>query len=83
VNAEQAPKPTMQELTRPVRGKAEANGIAGANKFNQTCRGGDGMQAQWTIRNTGSPSSDRGMDQLAARERRVTPVEGRGVYSDI
>jgi hypothetical protein len=65
-------------------------------KFHQTCRGiGDGMQAKWTIRNTGSPSGDRGVDQLAARERRagltgmaerlavpmkpVTPVEGRGL----
>jgi hypothetical protein len=43
-----------------------------ANKFHQTCRGiGDGMQAKWTIRNTGSPSGDRGMDQLAARERQA------------
>jgi hypothetical protein len=26
-------------------------------KFHQACRGiGDGMQAKWTIRNTGSPS---------------------------
>ena len=39
-------------------------------KFHQTCRGiGDGMQAKWTIRNTGSPSGDRGSDQLATRER--------------
>jgi hypothetical protein len=29
------------------------------------------MQAKWTIRNTGSPSGDRGMDQLAARERKA------------
>jgi hypothetical protein len=29
------------------------------------------MQAQGTMRNTGSPSSDRGMDQLAARERQA------------
>jgi hypothetical protein len=43
-----------------------------ANKFHQTCRGiGDGMQAEWTIRNTGSPSGDRGVDQLAARERQA------------
>jgi hypothetical protein len=47
----------------PVRGKAEAKGIVRANKFHQTCRGiGDGMQAQGTIRNTGSPSGDRGVD---------------------
>jgi hypothetical protein len=43
-----------------------------ANKFQQTCRGiGDGMQAKGTIRNTGSPSGDRDVDQLAARERRA------------
>jgi hypothetical protein len=51
------------------------------------------MQAQGGIRNTGNPSGDRGIDQLAARKagltgmaerlvvlmkRRVTPVEGRG-----
>jgi hypothetical protein len=43
-------------------------------KFHQTCRGiGDGMQAKWTIRNTGSPSGDRGVDQLATRERPAGP----------
>jgi len=43
-------------------------------KFHQTCRGiGDGMQAKWTIRNTGSPSGDRGLDQLATRERSAGP----------
>jgi hypothetical protein len=29
------------------------------------------MQAKGTIRNTGSPSGDRGVDQLAARERKA------------
>jgi len=29
------------------------------------------MQAMGTIRNTGSPSGDRSMDQLAARERQA------------
>jgi hypothetical protein len=43
-------------------------------KFHQTCRGiGDGIQAKGTIRNTGSPSGDRGMDQLATRERKAGP----------
>ncbi len=43
-------------------------------KFHQTCRGiGDGMQAKWTIRNTGSPSGDYKMNQLAARERKAGP----------
>jgi hypothetical protein len=51
-------------------GKAEVGGIVRANKFHQTCRGiSDGMQAKWTIRNTGSPSGDRSVDQLATRER--------------
>ena len=41
-------------------------------RFRQSCGGNDdGMQAQGTIHNTGSPSSDRSMDQLAARERRA------------
>jgi hypothetical protein len=45
-----------------------------ANKFHATCRGiSDGMQAKWTIRNTGSPSGDRGRDQLATRERQAGP----------
>jgi hypothetical protein len=42
--------------------------------FHWTCRGiGDGMQAKGTGRNTGSPSGDRDMDQLAARERKAGP----------
>jgi hypothetical protein len=45
-----------------------------ANKFHQTCRGiGDGMQAKWIMRNTGSPSGDRSTDQLATRERPAGP----------
>jgi hypothetical protein len=44
-------------------------------KFQQTCRGiGDGMYAKWTIRNTGSPSGDCKMNQLAARERKAGPT---------
>ena len=43
-------------------------------RFHQSCRGnGDGMQAQGTMHNTGSPSGGRGMDQLAARERKAGP----------
>src|ERR1022692_1946413 len=43
-----------------------------ANRFHATCRGiGDGMQAKGTRRNTGSPSGDRRMDQLATRERKA------------
>ena len=75
MNAEQASKTLTQEPTRPeYRGKAEADGIVRANKFHRTCRGiGDGMQAKGTMRNTGSPSGDRGMDQLATRERQAGP----------
>jgi hypothetical protein len=43
--------------------------------FHRTCRGiGDGMQAEGIRRNTGSPSGDRSMDQLAARERKAGPT---------
>jgi hypothetical protein len=43
--------------------------------FHQSCRGiSDGMQAKGTIHNTGSPSGDRSMDQLAARERQAGPT---------
>jgi hypothetical protein len=31
------------------------------------------MQAMGTMRNTGSPSGDRGRDQLATRERKAGP----------
>jgi hypothetical protein len=56
------------------RGKAEANGSVRANKFHPTCRGiGDGMYAMGTMHNTGSPSGDRVMDQLATRERQASP----------
>jgi hypothetical protein len=42
--------------------------------FHRTCRGiGDGMQAKGTIRNTGSPSGDGRVNQLAARERKAGP----------
>src|SRR5215467_8649151 len=56
VNAEQAPKRATQEPILPQLEKAEAEGTARANGFHQTCRGsGDGMQAEETRRNTGSP----------------------------
>ena len=73
MNAEQASKTINAGADPPrLRGKAEADGIVRANKFHQTCRGiGDGMQAKGTMRNTGSPSGDRGMDQLATRERKA------------
>ena len=52
----------------------QANGSVRANKFHPTCRGiGGGMYARGTMRNTGSPSGDRDMDQLATRERQTGP----------
>ena len=48
--------------------------IVRANENHLTCRGnGDGMQAEETRGNTGSPSGDRSRDQLAARERQAGP----------
>jgi hypothetical protein len=45
-----------------------------ANKLHPTCRGnGDGMYAEETRGNTGSPNGDRGRDQLATRERQAGP----------
>jgi hypothetical protein len=57
VNAGQATKLIMQELTVPAV-------LPGS---------GDGMQTQGTGRNTGSPRGDRGRDQLAARESQAGP----------
>ena len=45
-----------------------------ANKLHRPCRdNGDGMQAEETRRNTGSPSGDPNKDQLTARERQARP----------
>ena len=44
-------------------------------RFHRTCRGSsDGMQAKGIRRNTGSPSGDGSMDQLATRERKAGPT---------
>ena len=66
----------MQEPTRPgFEGRPKRMESYERTKFHQTCRGiGDGMQAKGTRRNTGSPSGDRSMDQLAARERPAGPT---------
>src|ERR1035441_1538171 len=57
-----------------ITGKAADDGEARANTLHRTCRGiGDGMCAEETRRNTGSPSGDRGVDQPAARERQAGP----------
>jgi hypothetical protein len=40
--------------------------------FHPSCRGiNDGMQTKGTMHNTGSPSGDRRVDQLATRERQA------------
>ena len=45
-----------------------------SEQVHRSCRGiGDGMQAKGTMRNTGSPSGDRSVDQLATRERQAGP----------
>ena len=57
-----------------ICGRAAVDGTVRANEFHQTCRGnGDGKQAKLTSSNTGSPSGDRGRDQLATRERQAGP----------
>ena len=65
----------MQEPTRPDFGEGRRRMESyERTSFHPTCRGiGDGMQAMGTRRNTGSPSGDRGMDQLATRERQAGP----------
>ena len=65
----------MQELTRPgFVGRPKRMEVYERMKFHLTCRGiGDGMYAMGTMRNTGSPSGDRGMDQLATHERQARP----------
>jgi hypothetical protein len=50
-------------------------GMYERTNFHWTCRGiSDGMQAKGIRRNTGSPSGDCSMDQLAARERKAGPT---------
>ena len=74
MNAEQASKRLTQEPARRVIGMAAADGTARANEFQQTCRGnGDGKHAKLTSSNTGSPSGDRSLDQLATRESQAGP----------
>ena len=75
MNAEQAPKIVMQEPTRPEFGGRpkrmelyeRTSSIRPAGVLATACR------QKGTMRNTGSPSGDRRMDQLAARERKAGP----------
>jgi len=75
VNAEQASKRLMQEPTRPgfVGRPKSVEQYERTSSIRPAGGIGDGMQAKWTMRNTGSPSGDRSVDQLAARERRARP----------
>ena len=70
VNAEQASKRTMQELTRRKYGEGGSRWEGTSEQSRRSCRGiGDGMQTQGTRRNTGSPSGDRAeRGQLTAQE---------------
>jgi hypothetical protein len=73
VNAEQASKTLTQEPTRHEIGEGRSWWNCYERiRFHRSCRGsGDGMQAKGSIHNTGSPSGDRSVDQLAARERQA------------
>jgi hypothetical protein len=75
VNAEQASKRTMQELTRRKYGEGRSRRGSTSEQSRRSCRGiGDGMQTQGTRRNTGNPSGDRALrGQLATRESQAGP----------
>jgi hypothetical protein len=54
------------------RGRLKTMEMYERTGFHRTCRGiSDGMQAKWTMLNTGSPSGDRSVGQLATRERKA------------
>jgi len=74
VNAVQASKKLMQELTRRNIGESGNQWERTSEQAHWSCRGsGDGMPTQGTSRNTGSPSGDRSLDQLATRESQAGP----------
>jgi hypothetical protein len=77
VNAVQASKKLMQELTRHNNGESGNPWESTSERVHGSCRGsGDGMQTQGTRRNTGNPSGDRRGDQPVTRESQAGP---RGV----
>jgi hypothetical protein len=64
----------MQEPPRPGFGEGRSWWNRTSEQIPSDLPGiGEGMQAKWIMRNTGSPSGDRGVDQLAARERQAGP----------
>jgi hypothetical protein len=63
MNAVQASKQVMQELTRRESGKSRSRWERTSEQAHRSCRGiGDGMQTKGISRNTGSPSGDRDSD---------------------
>ena len=74
MNAVQASKKLMQELTRRNFGESGNQWERTSEQAHWSCRGsGDGMQTQGTRRNTGNPSGDRRGGQLATRESQAGP----------
>ena len=74
VNAVQASEKLMQELTRRNFGGSGNQWERTSEPAHWSCRGsGDGMQTQGTRHNTGNPSGDRSLDQLATRESQTGP----------
>ena len=74
MNAVQASKKLMQELTRRNFGESGNQWERTSEQAHWSCRGsGDGMQTQGTRRNTGNPSGDRNLDQPATRESQAGP----------
>ena len=74
VNAVQAPKQVMQELTRRESGESRSRWESTSESAHRSCRGiGDGMWTKGTRRNTGNPSGERGRAQPATRESQAGP----------
>ena len=74
MNAVQASKKLMQELTRRDSRESRRQWVSTSEQARWSCRGiGDGMQTQGNRRNTGNPSGDRNLDQPATRESQAGP----------
>src|SRR5882672_1505916 len=65
----------MQEPTRPDygEGRSGGNGYERTNSMRPAGVLATACRQKGTMRNTGSPSGDRGVDQLATRERQAGP----------
>ena len=74
MNAVQASKKVMQELTRRETWESRSRGESTSEQSYRSCRGiGDGMQTQGTRRNTGNPSGGRRGGQPETRESQTGP----------